>query len=661
MTHRMFTLCLLVAGSFLVTGVAQSATCSSVTFERHDARPLGTCRHDGDSCDEDIDCSNGSDKDYCVKGMCEDDSSEFCVVDGDCTTGSCLEDITFTFTETLTCGTFVNGDHWVEAPSGGTVTISSMTPDHTTACETSGLTGCRNGWDTDVEHLSLRLTSRGFKSHGVDSLPKTFTPGTSPVSVMKSIDGGRIDGDDACDVQADPRTGGFCGAILHAAVLTIVPNGDTPPANAFRPPFSGPDKPSSYYRTSSIIKYRMPNMDADDLTDDTLLPSWDDAEEFFHGPAIGINRRNSETNGYLAMNQGYQSYHRERSKHTNDIYLRLLFDNNYTDTAQHKTVLYGAVQAGIDKSWMLRNWVDNSTPGKRIKNMAMPIMFAAMVLGDDDLSDTGYPNMSEQDTFYDSPKHAAGTAGHYLWGYNCSESIYWDRTSGGTKAKDKWCADPYGHSEGTLLPYSGSYQQAASMGPWRGGSLIIQLMRLQPMLDVTAYLHVMGRFWDGWDSDSTLSQGHVVGSSDTCEKEGGANSANASDCHDDNSCTCITGTPYRNPDIHNKLSSYGTAPGVVSGTSALATDVWDTYRSCAAVIDGDGVTSTTYPCTGMADTCPWDINTDGAVGWDDVATVTAKLAVSPCTTGSCPWDINRDGAVGADDLSATVANVGACP
>ncbi len=585
---RIAIVVLLSAGSFWLAPAALADQCTSVTFERQDYNPLGTCWSDaGKACTSDNQCTSGS-KDFCVKAVCDNDPARFCTNSSQCGGGTCTEDITFTFDRPLECGQFVNGDWWVAADGSGSVNITSMTPAHTSACESGG-NACRNGWDYDLKKGEAPYSGRAFTTSSSPSLPRTFTPGSKPVSVIKSIDGGQTD----CDYPS----GSYCSAVLHAAVLTIVPADAKPPAYAFRPGYAGPDKQSGYYTINDIDLSKMPRIPSSSLADRSSMPSMASVQKYNDGPFLGLNRVNAELYGIIAHNQGTHGYHAVRAGASNRYMLRLLIDGDYENDPVHQQALYGTIQQGIDKAWTLKNWARHSTPQRRIKNMAVPIMFAAFMLGDTSLADTGFPNMSEQDTFYDSPRYGAGHPADHLWGYACTESTYWSRSSSG-KATDKWCGDPYGYVEASLLSASGSYQQCCSMGPWKGGALMVHLMQMNHVMNVESFLHVMGRFWDGWASDPSFGQGYWA-KPDPCQANGGVKSGNPGSCHITRSCECKSGSG-RYTSAHNKLSTYGDAPGQPGYQDAFSNAMWDSFRACAAPVKGDGATSTSFPCTGMA-------------------------------------------------------------
>jgi hypothetical protein len=128
--------------------------------------------------------------------------------------------VTWTFSEDVTFGQFVNGDYWVVGP----VTIAEISPDMTTS---GGRT--MNGWDVDP----LPSNAQGYDSCAGDydatdvpALPYVAKPGSSVVKAVSATN--------------PPGGAGQPICLQTAAVLTVV--GEPPPDNGatvFRPPYVG--------------------------------------------------------------------------------------------------------------------------------------------------------------------------------------------------------------------------------------------------------------------------------------------------------------------------------------------------------------------------------------------------------------------------------------
>lgn len=552
-------------------------TCTSVTFERAGDRPIGRCYADGiKACSADSQC-RAHDKDYCVHGVLSTSSTTACNTQS----ASCLEDIRFRFDKAYACGQFVDGSWWVAADAAGAVTITSITPQHTRGCET-GSGACYHGWEVDgaaqEQSLSSRATSLTPRSR---SFPYTQSGITRPVSILKGIDN-RFQGGCIKD--------GNC--LLHTAVLTLVP--EAPPANAFRPPYAGTSKPR-YYTTSDLQLDRLPRLSHGRAPSGRTLH---DVSAYFSAPFVGMNNRNNKVQNALQLSQSFfadsstaaavNGYHAARASRTNDALLRLLLsDADYENNSDHQEALYRAVQHGLDMSGVAKTW--SSGNRVRIKSLAIPIAFAATLLGDEEIAQTGFPGFSEVQTFYES----ANAGGEALWGYTgCTELTYWKRVLG---KGDKWCGDPYGYTDQNWFFHDpntrSSYQSCCSSAPWKGGALLMRLLEVEQVGDID-----LGPFLDY--TDRWVSRGYhmapdrcarptvPVGSCQPPDCPGygtawGPAPGNAANCHETGSCQCI---PHSgDPMTQGRLSSlHGTSADGGSWRSKYSDAMWDAFRNAAS-------------------------------------------------------------------------------
>jgi len=554
-----------------------SALVSSVTFERDQAYPLGRCSNDTSiSCSVATDCPDSSGdearRNYCVVGVCSNDTDSFCTNDGQCSGGgACTEDITINFSEPLECGDFITNGKYCIAPADGEVTITSIIPAMTAECPLDQ-DGCENGWGIDLEAQRNPFTARaGNPAPRLDAsptLPQTIQVGSDFVSVIKAISGNP-------DCQGG-SAGSFdyCASLLTAEVLTFVPNGTVVPANAFRPAFSGPTKQSTLYTTDDIVLSRMPNLLLSDLGNQSSIPSWSATQAYLGGVHLGIDGRNNVVGRGVGTVSQYEGggggYHRERSGRSAKFFLRLALDNGDFAGSTEQNALYAAIQQGIDRAGAMESWADLIDAGergatKRIKDGLIPMIFAARLLDDVSLANSGADFLSEQDTFQDSPNYGSTSAADYLWGDagpDCGPPL--------SSVNSKWCYDYEGYVEGfSRNGQSMTYQVCCSMGPWKGNALLVHLMQAEDVASpsIAGFLHVLGRFWDGWATDPTYNGG-------------------------------IWNSP--NPNGTSLIYDHGDLGAItVSGQQNFSNDMWDSFRDCAAPVQGDGAASTTYPCTGQ--------------------------------------------------------------
>jgi len=554
-------------------------TCSSVTFERPQDRPLGACLSSAQTlCQSDAQCTAFT-KDYCVHGVSAASSTIRCL-SGE----SCLEDITFHFDKPYPCGRYVDGSWWVVADGGGRLTLSAITPTHTPGCE-SGIGECRHGWEIDQPHEQQSLSSPSAAlTPRTPKLPHTITvSGEAPISVLKAIDN-RFEG--GCIRDANCQ--------LFAAALTVL--SAPPPANAFRPPFAGTAKGRTY-TTDDLELSRLVRLPVAQAPSGR---SFEDVANYFSGPFLGTNHRNNVQTKLMTLNQSYfgdsgsnaavNGYHAARSFRTNDALLRLLLDDSdYVGNALHQLALYRAVQHGLDMSGVARDW--SSGNRKRIKSMAVPIAFAAHLLADPAIATTGFPGFSEIDTLYHSPKAAPGESLALFGWAGCSEGEYWNRVF---NSGDKWCGDPYGYTDQSWFfrdpDTDGSYQECCSTQPWKGGALLLRLlgieqsgdMDLRPFLDYTDRWVERG-YHTAPDPCATPPPNLTLGSCvpPNCSGYGqtwGPAPGNAADCHLTHSCECIhhpgdAASGGRLPTYH------GTKVDAGAWRSGYTQRMWEAFRN----------------------------------------------------------------------------------
>jgi len=601
---------LLGAGLLLAGSEAQAQTCSSITIERPDDHPIGTCLSDsGRSCTSDSQCTSNA-NDFCLHGVSASNSNVACYTND----SSCLSDITFRFDREYACGQYVTGDWWVQADATGRLRIQSITPTHTPGCE-GGSATCMHGWEKDQPMESQSLSSRPGSSaaalnRATPSLPHTLQLTGAPVSILKGID---------AKIGSSLSSCAKAPCLMWAGVLTVVQS--PPPSNAFRPPYAGPGKPARTYTTSDVRYDRLPGLSPQSL-DMRRVPSVRDINLSYSHPWIGSNHRNNLYQEFVTVYQsrlggpGSQTsgYHAARTGRTNDALLRMtLEDLDFTNDADARMALHRLIQLGIDHSWVSKTWTEGNR--RRIKNKVVPIGFSAWMLNDPSISDTNFPGHSEQDTIYISPK-----TGDALWGYPCTEEDYWSRVMG---TGDKWCGDPYGYVDQDWYyndSANSAYQWCCSSQPWKGGALLTRLIGNQDVLRADAFLEYTDRWvqrgyhnrpdpcarHDPRDAACTPGRGdcrHYGADCPSGDCTWGPAAGNSSTCHADRSCECIGhgGDPLTDGRLP---SQHGTSRDDGAWGRSLSNDMWDTFRSCAESGTCPGSTRSPTPTEPTAPTPP---------------------------------------------------------
>jgi hypothetical protein len=187
---------------------------------------------------------------------------------GSCTNITVNGRITFQLGASYPCGTFVDGQPWIVAPAADAI-VARITPDYASGrhgfevnSATKELPRGQGGCDgpshpSTVTCDRTQLDDRISDASGVyyfvpptvtDPLPKTYPPGTS---IYKAIS---YTGPGDCVNGSGGAPARTC--VDYAAVLTIL--GTPPPADAFRPPYSGTEK--TLYRSSLVNVPGLPDL-----------------------------------------------------------------------------------------------------------------------------------------------------------------------------------------------------------------------------------------------------------------------------------------------------------------------------------------------------------------------------------------------------------------
>jgi hypothetical protein len=141
-----------------------------------------------------------------------------------------------------TCGRYITGDYWIVDPNPGSasegVAISDITP---------RASGGRNGMDInpvgEAGPFDSRANSWQYNASENKAVPLTAHAGQSLVKAV-SLQPSRGD----CTLGSMGGSNGIC---VHSYfVVTVV--GSAPPADAYRPPYYGPTKPTTVWRDSQI-------------------------------------------------------------------------------------------------------------------------------------------------------------------------------------------------------------------------------------------------------------------------------------------------------------------------------------------------------------------------------------------------------------------------
>ena len=152
-------------------------------------------------------------------------------------------DIVFAFNcgaEACAAGAFANGDCWVVAPGGG-LTVTSVEPPVSTGCGPTNDQTC-HGWEVNPFGGTQGFDGR-LVSFSAGLIPVPNVP-TSPIPYFAAAGESlvKVVSDDVAGAYPCYETGGK-SCVQFAAVLTVLQAALASPAQTFRPPPYGTDKP----------------------------------------------------------------------------------------------------------------------------------------------------------------------------------------------------------------------------------------------------------------------------------------------------------------------------------------------------------------------------------------------------------------------------------
>ena len=302
--------------------------------------------------------------------------------------------VTWKFDKPYTVGKFVTGDYWVIGP----VTVVSVTPAPGKAPANEPATNGKSIYgttmlktDPQMRNGSMIFLGRvtGFGVQGYDSRALGYDPKASvafplqlPVnrSLISSISSETYDAKG--QVSTPTVFGGFVGFInlgptdstVMQAVAVLTCLDKVPPADAFRPPYAGTEKP--IYQAKDLHWEILPKLKPVPST-----PDWAKMERVFQRPWLDHIAFFAYQRCYPGENQ--PGYGREVSRMTSIAGLMLLLD---VPQEKKQKLMIGYVQLGIDLHGLAacgRNWF--SEDGGHWIGRKWPILFASLMLNNEGL------------------------------------------------------------------------------------------------------------------------------------------------------------------------------------------------------------------------------------------------------------------------------------
>lgn len=287
--------------------------------------------------------------------------------------------ITWIFQKPVECGRFITGDWWVIGP----VTVERVLPAPGPAEEDNkeiftsmyGVAGTikskemRNGsmivvkseasqgYDSRIANYSSTLTVR---------YPITLKPGTSLVSTISNPDE-MVNNLFHKHMWSSEKKSVF--VLNTAAILTVLEK--IPPADAFRPPYAGQEKP--IYTYSQVATSKLLN-----LPPPASIPAWEEFERYLQRP--WLDHMQGWLHQVLGPNENQVNYGREFSRITGIAGLML---NTKAPIEKKKKLLIGLLQLGIDITGVIDAGRQYCADGGHYSGRKFPVMFAGYMLNDD--------------------------------------------------------------------------------------------------------------------------------------------------------------------------------------------------------------------------------------------------------------------------------------
>ncbi len=375
------------------------------------------------------------------------------------------------------CGKFANGDFWVTpASSGGSVVITSMTPDYSSG---------RHGWMVNPIDSAMNYDDRISSSFDASKIPVLPYAAKGNSSIVKSISNSGGCG----------NTSGHPPCLKTAAVLTVLPT--VPPNNGsgtFRPPYFGTAKP--LYSVSQLQTNLLPA-----LAPVGSGPTLDQIETRFQRVQLDHSgswrgRYHHPADNYMNFSgTGVSNYGSDLARDNNDAALRLMLSDS---VSAKMPALVNYVQAGIDWYGASKGGIDYNADGGHFNGRKLPITFAAILLNDANMKSyvatSGAAEFSENGQVYHSSK-----AGRALWGRPCGGSTYYTVLNGGSGARD--CRDPIEMIDGGEVA-GGVYQKCCTSKNFKGASAAVRLL---PGAEAVWNYSPFHEYVDRWVSFGTWS------------------------------------------------------------------------------------------------------------------------------------------------------------
>jgi hypothetical protein len=379
--------------------------------------------------------------------------------------------ITWTFSQQVRAGKFVNGDYYVVGPC----TVKAISPAPTA-------TPARNGAVLNIDPANQGTSfddrSKNFSADARKYPPIVLKPGDALVSTisiesMKTIRG-----------WLAPNSGSE-SAIHTAAVLTCL--AAPVPADAFRPGYC--DRGQKIYRAGSLRWDLLPNLKRVNSMTAEKLHEW--SQHFYKSPWLDVCFF-----GFDAPTEYMPHYASDLGRAVGIGSLLLLADFS---PAEKESLMIGFVQYGIDL-WGIargcnasRGWQAHGGHGTARK---WPIIFSGIMLHDQEMAapTKTYPQLR----FGEDMQTMYGT------GWTGAKVVYAGHAGvwNGRPVSDRPAWGPYEHLRPAqwASDMNENYRRCCTSIAWVGQSLAIRLLGAQDLWDHPAFFDYCDRWMTEDDS-----------------------------------------------------------------------------------------------------------------------------------------------------------------
>ncbi len=397
--------------------------------------------------------------------------------------------ITWHFDKPYPVGQFVTGDYWVVGPvkvESVTPVSGSMTTVGAGIDTVKSIYGAVAMQDDDRLRNGSMIVDKPGPNQGYDSRLKNYKPELTvayPValqpnqSLISTISNEIFPAPMllAPMMWTKEKTGP--AALQSAAILTCLPS--APPADAFRPPYAGTQKP--IYETKNIKWDILPQLKQ--VKDG---PSWEQYERYFQRPWLDhIEAWYFQDTGPY---ENQANYGREFSRVGSIASLMLMLD---VPPSRKQKLMVEFVQFGIDTGGLARSGREWSADGGHWNGRKWPLMFAGLMLGDQDLQKLASTTLfSEDQQTYFGQGAAAQKALYQMAYHTFPRQPYEEKDPTTWNDSDK-------KSEGYRTVVSGGYP---------GTALAVELMGAKALWNHDAFFDYSDR-WMAQQDDYAAGRG----------------------------------------------------------------------------------------------------------------------------------------------------------